>query len=520
MQEPAHRLPTARSILTECSRTRFVLPLVGVAAALLAWGLVAHLLGRPILLPGPLTTFQTLLALVTAPGFGPVLVASLGRWALAVALSVPLAVLTGAIAGLNRSGAEFMRPMVSAVRATPVISVILIALIWLPIPQVPVLVGFVVAYPLLHQGIADGLRALEAELLELAAAFRWGPLRRVVHLYLPGSWPTVASALAGVLGMSWKAVLAAEVLSLPALGIGSLLQESRTYLDTAAVLAWTLVAVLAAYAFDLAFAFVLGSVLPRFRRRPRPWKPPALVFTQVAEAPPPSPLQIQDMNFGFPNEELFRGFSLSIEAGEVCAVLGPSGCGKTTLVRLVAGLLQPESGRVLLREKPALAFQDARLLPWEPAWVQVALGMTGWQLRGSAGRDGARRLLFELGLGNCAERYPHELSGGMKRRLNLARAVARSSGLLLLDEPFTHLDIVTHTELIGFAHALLQRKPRTTLLVTHSPHEAMALADRVVVLSAERPVRVLTDLPTRELGSGELEGILSGRIHLKRDKSN
>ncbi len=496
------------------SLLRSAAPVLGVAFALLIWGLLARIVGRAILLPGPLETLQTLYEIVRGPGFAAVVAATLGRWGAALLLAVPVAVLTGTVAGLSGTGAEFLRPLVSAARATPVISVILIALIWLPVPQVPVLVGFVVGYPLLHQGIADGLRAVDPELRELARAFRWGVRRRVVHLELPGSWPTVSSAIAGALGMSWKAVLAAEVLSLPAFGIGSMLQESRTYLDTAAVLAWTLIAVLAAYGFDLLLSLLVRVQAQRRaggfghgRSAPGTWTGAAAELG--ARGPRPTELVFQDASFGFPDEEILSSFNLTVKPGEVCALLGPSGCGKTTLIRLAAGILRPASGAVLLgglpprrvRPAPAVAFQDPRLLPWEPARVQVHLGMPG---RRSAGRAHVHRLLKEFGLAQASERYPDELSGGMKKRLNVARAVAHPSGLLLLDEPFSHQDPTTHAELLAFASGLLQRDPRTTLLVTHDPHEALTLADRVVVLSADRPLRIVADTSTTGLSSAQL----------------
>lgn len=508
---------------------RSLVPLLGVVSALLLWALLAHIVGRAILLPGPLATLETLSEIVRAPSFATVLAATVGRWAAALSLAAPVAILTGTVAGLNSTGAEFLRPLISAARATPVISVILIALIWLPIPQVPVLVGFVVGYPLLHQGIADGLRAVNPELRELSRAYRWGVLRRVLHLEVPGSWPTVSSAIAGTLGMSWKAVLAAEVLSLPIFGIGSMLQESRIYLDTAAVLAWTLIAVLAAYGFDLLLSLIApvhGRRRARGTRHGRrvlwgrnPRNPKNVSSPAAVTQPSPAELVFKDVSFGFEGEEILRSFNLTVKPGEVCALLGPSGCGKTTLIRLASGLLRPASGAILLdgrtprrvRPAPAVAFQDPRLLPWEPAGVQVSLGMPGLRAGLPAGREHVNRLLSELGLSQVSERYPDELSGGMKKRLNVARAVAHPSGLLLLDEPFSHQDPTTHAELLAFASGLFQRDPRTTLLVSHDPHEALTLSDRVVVLSADKPLRIVADSSTKGLSTAQLLQLFPSR---------
>jgi len=185
--------------------------------------------------------------------------------------------------------------------------------------------------------------------------------------------------------------------------------------------------------------------------------------------------------------------SLDIRPGEFLAVLGPSGCGKTTLLKILAGLLEPDSGRVLCGGEPVrgpsasrgLVFQEYSLFPWCTVRQNIGFGL---HAAGSGRRDAARRVdewIARIGLRGFEDFYPAQLSGGMRQRVALARTLIMTPDLLLLDEPFAALDAVSRGVLQDLLHDLLGRDgARTTLLVTHDAAEAVFLADRVVVMSA------------------------------------
>ena len=193
---------------------------------------------------------------------------------------------------------------------------------------------------------------------------------------------------------------------------------------------------------------------------------------------------------------------LSLAAGEFVAVVGPSGCGKTTLLHVVDGLLPPTSGHVLVDGRKvtgpgpdrAMVFQDATLLPWRTVVRNVAYGLEclGNDRREAASR--ARRWLDLVGLAGFADYYPHELSGGMQQRANLARALAVDPEILLMDEPFASLDAQTRETMQEELLALCARTRKTVLFVTHDVVEAIYLGDRVAVLTA-RPGRVRRLIP-------------------------
>jgi NitT/TauT family transport system ATP-binding protein len=187
------------------------------------------------------------------------------------------------------------------------------------------------------------------------------------------------------------------------------------------------------------------------------------------------------------------GIDLAVNAGDFVALLGPSGCGKSTLLRLVAGLDRPQRGIVQSDSgHVAMVFQDAHLLPWRDVRGNVELPLELLGAPAPERRARAEAAIAQVGLGDAARRYPAELSGGMKMRASLARALVTEPRLLLLDEPFAALDELTRMALDDELRRLWREAGLTVLFVTHSIAEAAYLAERVVVLS-RRPARMVLD---------------------------
>jgi sulfonate transport system ATP-binding protein len=173
--------------------------------------------------------------------------------------------------------------------------------------------------------------------------------------------------------------------------------------------------------------------------------------------------------------------SLTIAHEELVVLLGPSGCGKTTLLRLLAGLDRPDGGTVEVPVRRAIVFQGDRLLPWQRALPNVVLGLHG----PDAGQR-AQAALAEVGLAGRERAWPRELSGGEAQRVALARALVAQPELVLLDEPFAALDALTRRRMHDLVRALRRQHQAAMLLVTHDVDEAIALADRIVVMSQGR----------------------------------
>jgi len=185
------------------------------------------------------------------------------------------------------------------------------------------------------------------------------------------------------------------------------------------------------------------------------------------------------------------------------AVVGPSGCGKTTFIKIVDGLIKPTAGQIRIDGKPvrgpgidrAMVFQEPCLLPWRTVYRNVMYGLECQRRDSAASRARARELIKLVGLGNFESHYPHELSGGMQQRCNLARALAVDPEILIMDEPFAALDAQTRELMQDELLRVWREARKTVLFVTHQINEAVYLADQVVVFSA-RPgsIREVVDI--------------------------
>jgi NitT/TauT family transport system ATP-binding protein len=195
--------------------------------------------------------------------------------------------------------------------------------------------------------------------------------------------------------------------------------------------------------------------------------------------------------------EALRDVSIQFPRGKLSTLLGPSGCGKTTLLKIIAGLIPSNRGEVRVKGRPvsgpgperAFVFQDFALLPWATVLRNVAFGL---ELRGVSRPerdDIARRYIAEVGLKGFEMSYPNQLSGGMKQRVGLARALTVDADIILMDEPFSSVDEQTRRKFQEDLLGLLQRRQKTVIFVTHSIEEAAYLSDQIVLLSP-RPGRV------------------------------
>ncbi|RMF36062.1 MAG: ABC transporter ATP-binding protein [Alphaproteobacteria bacterium] len=218
------------------------------------------------------------------------------------------------------------------------------------------------------------------------------------------------------------------------------------------------------------------------------------------EAPADAPelaVTVRGVSKNYGSVEALRNLSLDFPRGQLTALLGPSGCGKTTLLKIIAGLLEPSAGEVRVNGRPvtgpgpdrAFVFQDFALLPWATVLRNVAFGL---ELRGVARAEReaiAERYIAQVGLSGFEQSYPHELSGGMRQRVGLARALSVDAEVLLMDEPFSAVDEQTRRKFQEDLLGLVARENKTFIFVTHSIEEAVYVSDQVAIL-LPRPSRV------------------------------
>ena len=234
----------------------------------------------------------------------------------------------------------------------------------------------------------------------------------------------------------------------------------------------------------------------------------------AGRSPGPPALELDDITVAFRSREdgeqrytAVERATLQVAAGEFVSVVGPTGCGKSTLLNVGAGLLQPSSGAVRVFGEPLAGinrragymFQSEALMPWRSALANVMVGLQYRGLPDAEARTQAEAWLARVGLAGFGDRYPHELSGGMRKRTALAQVLALDPDIILMDEPFSALDVQTRQLMENEVLELWAAKRKAVLFITHDLDEAIAMSDRVVVLSAGPATRPIgefeIDLP-------------------------
>lgn len=221
------------------------------------------------------------------------------------------------------------------------------------------------------------------------------------------------------------------------------------------------------------------------------------VAVAKSDSVPESAVSTRNISKNYGEVEALRDLSLEFPRGQLTSLLGPSGCGKTTLLKIIAGLLEPTSGEVEVNGKTvtgpgpdrAFVFQDFALLPWASVMRNVAFGLEMRGVAKSEREDTAQHYIKEVGLAGFENAYPHELSGGMRQRVGLARALAVDAQVLLMDEPFSAVDEQTRRKFQEDLLGLVAHENKTFIFVTHSIEEAVYVSDQIAIL-LPRPSRV------------------------------
>lgn len=199
-------------------------------------------------------------------------------------------------------------------------------------------------------------------------------------------------------------------------------------------------------------------------------------------------LSIRNITHRFKDLAVLSDLSFDIGEEEIVSIMGPSGCGKSTLLRIIAGLIAPSGGRVEgVQNKISMIFQDDRLLPWHTTLKNISI------VKEEKNQDQLRSLIQDVGLEGFEHYLPHQLSGGMKKRCSIARAFYYGGEILLMDEPFTGLDLSMRQEMTDMLLRVWKKRKRPVLFVTHEPEEALQLSDRILLMS-KRPTEIIHDL--------------------------
>ena len=432
----------------------------GAVAAfwLAAWMLVAALVAQPLILPGPGAVVMALLRLVCDAGTWAILAGSGARILGGLALA---AVCGGVLAGASsrsRAFARLVAPALSFVKATPVACVVVLLLIWLGSARVSIAAVFLMALPGVYFSLVEGLTQVDQPLEQM---FRLHGVRGW-RLFFAHIWrevlPFVLSCARAVIGMSWKAGVAAELIGMAAGTVGERIYQAKLLIETADLLAWTVLVVAVSWACERALVWLLqasGPVAWRVAVRTHGHGARGRAGAAGDGAAAELALAVGDRA---PWAPALDGLVLNVPVGGRVCVMGASGVGKSTLLALAAGECAPCS----------MVFQDARLVEGASVLDNV-LVCADARVDASSAAALLRRLVPGIDVHACVA----ELSGGQRRRVEIARALLCSGGAVILDEPFTGLDVAARDATAKVVLDLLDS--RTLLLATHDATDAQAL---------------------------------------------
>lgn len=416
---------------------------------LLVWAFVSRIIQNKILLAGPVETLQALGRLVFTGSFWNACLGTVWRIAFGYLAGMLLGILLAAFSAGRSWLEEVLAPVITLMKAVPVASVVVIFLIWWGSENLAVAISFFMALPNFYLNTLEGIRSTDKNLLEMAKVFSVPARNRFFYIYRPALRPFWDSAIKLSVGMSWKAGVAAEVIGLPERAIGEQLYMSKIYLETDKVFAWTLVIILLSQLFEK-LCLKLWVVI-------QAWEP-GCKSVEYESKPEQQNLSLQNISVTYGEQQVLQNFSTTYEPDKLYVLDSTSGSGKTTLLRVIAGLTKPNAGTVDTGgQKVAMLFQEDRLCEDYSALKNVELV--------AVSRSAAKEHLLQLLDETDIHKPCKELSGGMKRRVALARAFAAGADILLLDEPYNGLDEENRMRVARYIEE--NSKERVVIMASH-----------------------------------------------------
>lgn len=439
---------------------------------LLVWEAAALLIDQPLILPGPVEAISCLGELMCDATVWSKLLVSGARIMGGLLAAYAVALALASVSHRHFIARELVRPPLLVFKAAPVVCVVVLLLIWLGAANVSIAAVFLMALPAIYFSALEGLDHASAPMAELMEVHGVSGVRRVLAYSWPELLPYLCATSKAIVGMSWKAGVAAELIGMPAGTIGERIYQAKLLLETGDLFAWTFIVIACASLCERVALWLLGlsgSASLRLACRLRAHEARGEAGELARGAMTVDGLILpHGAAAGHP-------VSLSLaSAGRLC-VMAPSGAGKTTLLRVLAGLDSADAGRVDLASRVSVEFQDTRLFEDASALANVLL------FASSRHSEKDLEQMLALVLPDVDARTPvRELSGGQRRRVELVRALAAPGDAVLLDEPFAGLDADSRD--VACAFVVSELRGRSLVVASHDEGDAARLGTRVLVL--------------------------------------
>lgn len=437
--------------------------LVAVVIAILLWQFAAMKVNLSIILPTPMQVANRVWELLFEKEFISVLSFSFGKIISGFLAGVLFGCFFAIIAGKWENAEILFKPFVSTMKAVPVASFVVLSLIYFGSENLSAFISFLMVLPIVYINVLQGIKSIDVKMTEMAKVFRLSFFRRLKYLILPSVLPFLVSGSAVASGLAWKSGIAAEIIGVPEGSIGEALFDSKVYLETEALLAWTVVIVALSIGTEKLFSLAIKGLFSVFFVSPIPKTAKAL--KEIKDRP--QSIKFTNVSKSFGEEKVIDNFSAEFSEG-VNVLFGKSGSGKTTLLNMILGLEKADDGKIEgIPEKISVVFQEDRLSS-EFTPMGNVLAVTG---KSKSGND-ILHVFSHLGLErkDVLRKKVSKLSGGMKRRVAICRALCAEGEVLILDEPFSGLDDKTKDNVIETVKKCTSGK--IVILVTHDEEEA------------------------------------------------